>query len=54
LFARRAQANIARACMLNGTKMACYDVVKGFIVDKTGWSRGDLRCTFSSAVRPSL
>ncbi len=40
--------------MLNGTKMACYDVVKGFIVDKTGWSRGDLRCTFSSAVRPSL
>ena len=40
-----------RACVLNGTKMACYDSIKGLIVSKTGWSRGDVRCTFTSAVR---
>jgi len=42
-----------RACVLNGTKMACYDSIKGLIVSKTGWSRGDVRCTFTSAVRQS-
>ena len=42
-----------RACVLNGTKMGCYDLVKGMVVEKTGWSRGDIRCTFSSAVSGS-
>lgn len=49
-FYRGISANIMRACVLNGTKMGCYDLVKGMVVEKTGWSRGDIRCTFSSAV----
>ena len=49
-FYRGISANIARACVLNGTKMACYDSIKGQVVSKTGWSRKDPRCQFVSAV----
>ena len=28
-----------RACVLNGTKMACYDTIKGHVVEATGWTR---------------
>ena len=48
-FYRGASANIARATVLNGTKMACYDAVKGKVVDYTGWGRKDVRCQFVSA-----
>lgn len=41
--------NATRACVLNGTKMACYDQIKGYVVDYTGWSRGDVRTAFTSA-----
>jgi hypothetical protein len=30
-FYRGMQANVMRACVLNGTKMACYDQIKGMI-----------------------
>jgi len=30
-FYRGMEANVMRACVLNGTKMACYDVIKGKI-----------------------
>ncbi len=48
-FYRGISANIMRACVLNGTKMACYDQAKGFVVDTTGFSRKDPRCQFLSA-----
>ena len=41
---------VARACVLNGTKMACYDVIKGMVVNQTGWGRKDPRCQFVSAI----
>jgi len=47
---RGIQANIARACVLNGTKMACYDTIKGMVVEKTGWSRKDPRTQFTGSV----
>jgi len=31
-FYKGLQANVMRACVLNGTKMACYDQIKHFIV----------------------
>ena len=46
-FYRGIEANIARACVLNGTKMACYDVIKGMVVNQTGWGRKDPRCQLS-------
>lgn len=49
-FYRGVQANILRACTLNGTKMACYDVIKGKVVEQTGWTRKDPRCQFVSAI----
>ena len=49
-FYRGVQANMARACVLNGTKMAVYDVSKGFVTERTGWTRKDPRTVFSSAV----
>lgn len=48
-FYRGVQANIARACVLNGTKMSCYDSIKGAVVRTMGWERTDLRCQFFSA-----
>mmetsp|Transcript_6287 Transcript_6287/g.15869 ORF Transcript_6287/g.15869 Transcript_6287/m.15869 type:complete len:200 (+) Transcript_6287:143-742(+) len=38
-----------RACVLNGTKMACYDTIKGHVVEATGWTRKDPRCQFTAA-----
>ena len=32
-FYRGIEANVMRAMVLNGTKMACYDTIKGIIVD---------------------
>ena len=48
-FYRGVEANILRAIVLNGTKMACYDISKGWVAAKTGWSRKDIRCQFVSA-----
>mmetsp|Transcript_12014 Transcript_12014/g.21436 ORF Transcript_12014/g.21436 Transcript_12014/m.21436 type:complete len:277 (-) Transcript_12014:202-1032(-) len=48
-FYRGLQANMLRACVLNGTKMACYDQIKGYVVSATGWHRSDLRTQFASA-----
>jgi Mitochondrial carrier protein len=49
-FYRGIGANIARAMVLNGTKMACYDQAKGYVVDLTGWSKTSLMTQFFSAV----
>ncbi|CAB9515356.1 Kidney mitochondrial carrier protein 1 [Seminavis robusta] len=48
-FYRGVEANIARACVLNATKMGVYDVTKGMVVEKTGWKRKDIRTSFSAA-----
>lgn len=47
---RGIDSNIARAMVLNGTKMACYDQMKGYIVGATGWSKSALQTQFCSAV----
>jgi hypothetical protein len=49
-FYRGVQANVMRACVLNGSKMATYDKTKGIIVDGTGWSRKDPRTVFCASV----
>jgi len=48
-FYRGVQANVMRACVLNATKMGCYDLTKGYVTEATGWSRKDIRTAFSSA-----
>eukprot|EP00560_Eucampia_antarctica_P008239 CAMPEP_0197824622 /NCGR_PEP_ID=MMETSP1437-20131217/1844_1 /TAXON_ID=49252 ORGANISM="Eucampia antarctica, Strain CCMP1452" /NCGR_SAMPLE_ID=MMETSP1437 /ASSEMBLY_ACC=CAM_ASM_001096 /LENGTH=283 /DNA_ID=CAMNT_0043424321 /DNA_START=59 /DNA_END=910 /DNA_ORIENTATION=- len=48
-FYRGLEVNIMRACVLNATKMGCYDMSKGYIVDYTGWNRKDVKTTFCSA-----
>lgn len=48
-FYRGLEVNIMRACVLNATKMGCYDMSKGVIVDYTGWNRKDVKTTFCSA-----
>jgi hypothetical protein len=48
-FYRGLQANIMRACVLNATKMGCYDISKGYVCEATGWKRKDVRTTFCSA-----
>jgi len=48
-FYRGVEANILRACVLNATKMGCYDISKGVICDATGWGRKDLSTTFVAA-----
>ena len=47
-FYRGIEANIARACVLNGTKMAVYDAAKGRVSAGTGWTRKDPRTIFCS------
>jgi len=37
-FYRGITANIMRACVLNGTKMACYDLIKGKVRSESGGS----------------
>lgn len=49
-FYRGIDSNIARAMVLNGTKMACYDQTKGVVVSVTGLDRTALPTTFLSAV----
>jgi hypothetical protein len=48
-FYKGVYANIMRACVLNGTKMACYDQIKTAVVNNTTWVRKDLKCQFMSA-----
>ena len=48
-FYRGLSANIMRACVLNATKMGCYDISKGYVCDATGWSRKDPKTSFCSA-----
>jgi hypothetical protein len=49
-FYRGIDSNVARAMVLNGTKMACYDQTKGYVVEYTGWSKSALQTQFCSAV----
>lgn len=49
-FYRGIDSNIARAMVLNGTKMACYDQAKGYVVSATGWSKKSPLTQFCSAV----
>lgn len=48
-FYRGVEVNIVRACILNATKMGCYDVTKGYVTEFTGWNRKDVRTSFCSA-----
>ncbi|CAB9500816.1 Probable mitochondrial 2-oxoglutarate/malate carrier protein [Seminavis robusta] len=49
-FYRGIDSNIARAMVLNGTKMACYDQAKGYVVATTGLSKQSIVTQFLSAV----
>jgi len=49
-FYRGIDSNIARAMVLNGTKMACYDQAKGYVVEYTGFGKKSLVTQFLSAV----
>lgn len=49
-FYRGIDSNVARAMVLNGTKMSCYDQMKGYVVDFTGLPKGHLGVQFLSAV----
>jgi len=46
---RGVQVNIMRACVLNATKMGCYDISKGYVAQASGWGRKDPRTVFCSA-----
>ena len=48
-FYRGVTVNVARACILNATKMGCYDLTKGYVTAYTGWERKDIRTAFTSA-----
>uniref|UniRef100_A0A7S4MZA3 Mitochondrial carrier protein n=1 Tax=Odontella aurita TaxID=265563 RepID=A0A7S4MZA3_9STRA len=48
-FYRGVQVNIMRACVLNATKMGCYDISKGYVAQASGWGRKDPRTVFCSA-----
>jgi len=48
-FYRGIDSNIARAMVLNGTKMACYDQAKGVVVETTGLPKSHLLVQFLSA-----
>lgn len=49
-FYRGIDSNIARAMVLNGTKMAVYDQSKGYVVSATGLSKNSLATQFLAAV----
>merc|ERR1712157_295095 len=49
-FYRGIDSNVARAMVLNGTKMACYDQMKGYTVQFTGLPKSHLAVQFLSAV----
>jgi hypothetical protein len=42
-------ANVMGACVLNATKMVCYNVSKGYVCNAAGWARKDVRTSFCSA-----
>lgn len=48
-FYRGIDSNIARAMVLNGTKMACYDQMKGVVVSTTGLEKSSLLVQFLAA-----
>lgn len=48
-FYRGIDSNVARAMVLNGTKMACYDTIKGIVVDTTGLTKSSLVVQFLAA-----
>ena len=48
-FYRGIDSNIMRAMVLNGTKMACYDQIKGLVVDATGLPKTNLGVQFLAA-----
>jgi hypothetical protein len=48
-FYRGIDSNIARAMVLNGTKMACYDQAKSVVVKTTGLSKSSLGTQFLAA-----
>lgn len=48
-FYRGVGVNVARACVLNATKMGCYDVAKGYVTEVSGWKRKDIRTSFCSS-----
>lgn len=48
-FYRGIDSNVARAMVLNGTKMGVYDEAKGYIVDFTGLPKKSLLVQFLSA-----
>ena len=48
-FYRGVQVNVARACVLNATKMGVYDISKGEITEMTGWARKDVRTAAASS-----
>jgi Mitochondrial carrier protein len=49
-FYRGIDSNIARAMVLNGTKMGVYDQAKGYVVSATGLPKSSLVTQFLSAV----
>lgn len=49
-FYRGIDSNVMRAMVLNGTKMACYDQTKGYVVQYTGLAKTSLVTQFISAV----
>lgn len=49
-FYRGIDSNIARAMVLNGTKMGVYDQAKGIVVEKTGLPKTSLAAQFLAAV----
>jgi hypothetical protein len=48
-FYRGIDSNVARAMVLNGTKMACYDQAKSVVVKTTGLSKSSLGTQFLAA-----
>eukprot|EP00555_Chaetoceros_dichaeta_P004300 CAMPEP_0198263672 /NCGR_PEP_ID=MMETSP1447-20131203/13275_1 /TAXON_ID=420782 /ORGANISM="Chaetoceros dichaeta, Strain CCMP1751" /LENGTH=301 /DNA_ID=CAMNT_0043952373 /DNA_START=73 /DNA_END=978 /DNA_ORIENTATION=- len=48
-FYRGIDSNVARAMVLNGTKMSCYDTTKMLVVETTGLSKTSLLVQFLSA-----
>lgn len=53
-FYRGVEVNIMRACVLNATKMGCYDITKGYVCEATGWKRKDPKSTFASSLVAGL
>ena len=48
-FYRGVSANIGRACVLNGTKMSCYDQIKGICVKCNWMVKENIKCQALSA-----